>query len=631
MIYDADFTAVSQQSYWPKYNKILVENCKEGSTLLLNTVCKTVDELNSMMPQEMRKLIAQKKLKVMLMDASAISAKAGLPGRINSAMQTAFFMLSGVLPVDKAIEIWKKTIVKTFTRKGQKVVDMNIAQVDMTMEQGAVFELKYPDNWGDIAEGEHVKNFNARVERTIKGAPEFIRRTFLPIALGQSEHLPVSAFDRNGEMMTGTTKYFKRGIATEVPVWNSESCIQCLQCAVACPHAVIRPYLADESETSGAPLKFLDAKNPVANKYGKYKFAIQASPLDCTGCAVCVKICPKPGTLTMTHIEKCEAEEEKKYNFTEGLTYKAGNWSMDDCEKAFAFRRAHFEFHGACGGCGETAYITNLTRLYGSRMIIANATGCSSIYGFSYPYSPFATDEKGHGPAWANSLFEDNAEFGMGMVCAISQRRDRIKQIGAKVIAKEDCPAGLRAALKEWIEHAHEIGGSEVAAVALKAELEKINCDCPDISFLKAPETQEIFAKPVMVIIGGDGWAYDIGYGGLDHIMASGLDFTLLVLDTEVYSNTGGQRSKATPLGAIAKFAAAGKRQEKKDLAAICMAYNDAYVASVNLGANFMHTVKTLREAVEYNGPSLIIAYSPCIEHGMRSMAESITAEKLAA
>lgn len=304
---------------------------------------------------------------------------------------------------------------------------------------------------------------------------------------------------------------------------------------------------------------------------------------------------------------------------------------MDDCEKAFAFRRPHFEFHGACAGCGETAYITNLTRLYGSRMIIANATGCSSIYGFSFPYSPYNTDEKGHGPAWANSLFEDNAEFGFGMVVALQQRRDRIKEAAARVAASDSCPAGLKEALNNWIAHAHEVQGSEEAGEKLKQELAKMNCDCPDITLLKQKDNQEIFAKPVLLIVGGDGWAYDIGFCGLDHIMASGADFTLLVLDTEVYSNTGGQRSKATPLGAVAKFAASGKRQNKKDLAAIAMSYQDAYVASVNLGANFMHAIKTLREAVEYNGPALVVAYCPCIEHGMKSMAESMNAEKLAA
>lgn len=568
----------------------------------------------------------------MLMDASDISARAGLPGRINSAMQTAFFMLSGVLPTERAIEIWKKTIIKTFTKKGQKVVDMNLAQVDMTMEPGAVFEVKYPDNWGTIPDGQNVNDFKARMEKTVKNAPDFIKRVFMPSALGQGEQLPVSVFDRNGEMMIGTTRFYKRAVAVSVPVWNSETCIQCLQCVVACPHAVIRPYLAEEGEAAGAPLKFLDAKNPVANKYGKYKFAIQASPLDCTGCSVCAKICPKPGTLVMTPLEKVDKVESEKFEHcSEKIAYKAGNWAMDDVEKAFAFRRAHFEYHGACAGCGETAYITNLTRLYGPRLIVANATGCSSIYGFSFPYSPYCTDERGHGPAWANSLFEDNAEYGFGMVVAITQRRDRIKAVAAKVAAKEDCPAELRTALQNWIEHAHEIQGSETTGNALRAELEKINCDCPDISFLKAKENLEILVKPVIIIQGGDGWAYDIGFGGLDHIMASGMDFTVIILDTEVYSNTGGQRSKATPLGAIAKFAAAGKRQDKKDIAAIAMSYNDAYVASVNLGANFMHTIKTLREAVEYNGPSLVVCYCPCIEHGLRSMAESITAEKLAA
>ena len=632
-VYDSDFTAVSQQAYWCKYHTMLIQNCREGSILLLNTNCKTVEDLNAAMPQSMRAMIAAKHLKLMLMDASRISFEAGLPGRINSAMQTAFFMLSGVLPKDQAIEIWKKTIIKTFTKKGQEVVNKNLAQVDLTQKEGAVFELKYPENWGEAPEGEDVQQFNERMEKALTGAPEFIRKVFMPTALGQGESLPVSAFKRNGDMMTGTTRYYKRGIAVSVPVWTADTCVQCNSCVIACPHAVIRPYLATEEEIKDSPVKFLDAKNPIVKKYGTYKFAIQASPLDCTGCGVCTKVCPTAakGTLVMKQLPTVEHEEYRKQVFLdEHVSYKCEKFTTDDKEKALAFVMPHFEYHGACAGCGETAYITQMTRLFGQRMIIANATGCSSIYGFSFPYSPYNTDKNGHGPAWANSLFEDNAEFGFGMVCAVSQRRDKIKDIAKKVAANEKCPESLKAAINNWLEHAAEIDGSEQTAEVLKAELAKITCDCPDVKFLQAPENIELLRKPVMVIQGGDGWAYDIGFGGLDHVLASSMDFTIMVLDTEVYSNTGGQRSKATPLGAVARFAAAGKRQNKKDLAAIAMSYTDTYVASINMGANYMHAIKTMREAVEYNGPSLIVCYCPCIEHGLKNMGESINAQKLA-
>ncbi|CAL5970181.1 Pyruvate-flavodoxin_oxidoreductase 4 [Hexamita inflata] len=633
-VYDSDFTACSQQSYWNKYQTMIVNSCRKGSILLLNTSCKTIEDFNRCMPKNMRAMIAAKNLKLMVMDASDISDKAGLPGRINSAMQTAFFMLSGVLPQEKAIEIWKKTIVKTFKKKGESVVNKNLAQVDATLAAGAVFEVKYPTTWGDAPEGEEVKLYTDRMEKALVGAPDFIRKVMMPTALGQGNNLPVSAFTRNGDMMTGTTRFYKRGIAVSVPTWQADTCIQCMQCAVVCPHAVIRPYLATDEEIKNSPIKFLDSKNPTAAKYGKFKFAIQASPLDCTGCGVCVKVCPTAakGTLVMHNIEKVEHEEYKKQIFLDDhVSYKADGFSLDDREKAIAFRMPHFEFHGACAGCGETAYITQFTRLFGQKMIIANATGCSSIYGFSFPYSPYNTDKNGHGPAWANSLFEDNAEFGYGMVVAISQRRDKVKEIAAKVGKNADCPQDLKQAITNWLERAHEIEGSEVTGNILRAMINQETYDCADMKFLLAQENQELFRKPVIVIQGGDGWAYDIDFGGVDHILASGLDFTIMIIDTEVYSNTGGQKSKATPLGAVVRFASAGKRTDKKDIAIIAMSYSNAYVASINMGANYMHAVKTIREAVEYNGPSLIVAYCPCIEHGLKDMSESVAAQKLAA
>ncbi|KAH0575808.1 Pyruvate-flavodoxin oxidoreductase 4 [Spironucleus salmonicida] len=634
-VYDANFTSVSQPSYWTKYNTTLVENCKEGSILLLNTPCKTVEDVNAHMPKNMRAMIAQKKLIVKLMDASAVALKVGLPGRINSGMQTAFFLLSGVLPSEQAVEIWKKTIIKTFKKKGDAIVNQNLSQVDATCEADAILDLSYPENWGQEGdEGEHVQAYNDRVNAVIKDAPAFIRDVFMPVALGKGEDLPVSAFARNGSMMTGTTKYFKRSIAVQVPVWESATCIQCNLCVVSCPHAVIRPYLATNEEAAKAPegFNFLDSKNKIVEKYGKFKFAIQASPLDCTGCAVCVQVCPTAakGTLKMENIDACSSAQQVRQNYVETIPNKATEFTMDERQQAFFYREPYFEYHGACAGCGETAYITHLCRMFGDRMIIANATGCSSIYGFSYPFNPYSPDSKGKGPAWANSLFEDNAEFGFGMVCAIAQRRDRIKAIVSKVISDEKTPAELKDVCQNWLSVSSDVDKSHTVGQELRVAINKIDTDCENITFLKQRENQEIFGKPCIVIIGGDGWAYDIGYGGLDHILASGLDFTVIVVDTEVYSNTGGQCSKATPMGAVARFAAAGKKADKKDLGLIAQSYQNCFVGSINLNANFNHAVKTMREAVEWNGPSLVLAYSPCIEHG-QNMAETAASQKLAA
>ncbi|KAH0575862.1 Pyruvate-flavodoxin oxidoreductase 3 [Spironucleus salmonicida] len=634
-VYEANFTSISQPSYWTKYNTTLVENCKEGSILLLNTHCKTIEQLNENMPKSMRIVIAQKKLKVMLMDASAVALKVGLPGRINSGMQTAFFLLSGVLPADQAVEIWKKTIIKTFQKKGDAIVNQNLSQVTATCEPNAITELTYPENWGQEAEeGVEVKAYNKRIDAVLQNAPDFIKNVFMPVALGKGQDLPVSAFTRNGSMMTGTTKYFKRSIAVQVPVWESATCIQCNLCVVACPHAVIRPYLATDEEAAKAPesVKMLVSKNKIVEKYGQFKFAIQASPLDCTGCGVCVNVCPTAakGTLKMAEIHSVQDVECVKQDYVETLSNKAEGFTLDERQQAFFYREPHFEYHGACAGCGETAYITHLCRLFGDRMIIANATGCSSIYGFSYPFNPYATDSKGNGPAWANSLFEDNAEFGFGMVCATTQRRDKVKEVVSKVIADETETVELKSACSAWLAVADDVDKSFEESIKFKSVIQGSTSSSINAVFLKQKETLEILNKPAIVIIGGDGWAYDIGYGGLDHILASGQDFTILVVDTEVYSNTGGQCSKSTPLGAVARFAAGGKRNFKKDLGMIAQQYPEVYVASINLNANFNHAVKSMREAVEWKGPSILIAYSPCIEHG-QSMTESAQQEKLAA
>nr|WHT24065.1 ferredoxin/flavodoxin-dependent pyruvate dehydrogenase [Giardia intestinalis] len=640
LIHDADFTAVSQPSYLTKYNILLVERCKPGSLLLLNTSASNVEEVTAAIPRNMRKMIEDKGLKLMVMDASEISLEAGLPGRINSALQTAFFLLSGVLPSDQAIDIWKKTVIKTFSRKGEKVVNMNLACIDATIKEGAIKEIKYPKNWASIEEGSFVKMYNKRIERIISAAPEFVKDVMLPATTGRGDELRVSAFRKGGFMMTGTTQYAKRNIAVQVPVWQSSTCIQCMLCVTACPHAVLRPYLVNaEEEEKLAPVirdQLIPIKNPVVKSKGNFKLAIQASTLDCTGCQVCSQVCPtrEKGTLKMEVTHNVEAREvEKFYSLNDNVSVKTDDWTLDESEKAYQYRRPLFEYHGACAGCGETAYITHVTRLFGSRLIIANATGCSSIYGFSFPFSPYTKNSKGQGPAWANSLFEDNAEFGMGMLVGIQQRRERILETVKGLVAKNLGGDEFIEAANSWIENYNKITESETAGDKLKKQILSLSTDCSELKeardLLALPSNLDLLARPLILIQGGDGWSYDIGFAGLDHVLSTGLDVTILVLDTEVYSNTGGQRSKATPLGAVARFAAAGKRTEKKDLGQIAMAYNNVYVGSISLGYSHTAAIKTIREAFEWTGPSIVMAYAPCIEHGEDMKASNAT-QKLA-
>nr|ABW76111.1 pyruvate:ferredoxin oxidoreductase [Retortamonas sp. Vale] len=622
-VYDADFTAVSQPAYWSRYNTVLVKNCKPGSILPLNSSAKTVEEVTDAMPKEMRGMIAAKKLRVKIMDASAIALKAGLPGRINSAMQTAFFLLSGVLPADDAIEIWKKTIIKTFSKKGEDVVRKNIGSVDATLEEGAIFNLEYPANWGEFADGHEVKEYQHRFHRLTDNAPAFIRDVFMPTCLGKGEELPASAFKIGGSMMTGTAKYAKRGIAVKVPLWDESTCIQCNQCVSACPHAVIRPYLVNAEEEEKLPgnvrSHLVPSKNMTAKEKGEFKFIIQPSPYDCTGCGVCVAVCPtaKKGTLKMELIQDVIEVENHKFEALDSIVAnKAENWTIEEvCARpgTIGFRTPLFEYHGACAGCGETAYITQMCRLFGDRLIIANATGCSSIYGFSFPYSPYSTNSKGRGPAWGNSLFEDNAEFGYGMLAAIGQRRNAALQAVEKLAAKGVCADEAKA----WMENFSKVEESETTGKALLEALKASKSEEEEVKYLLQPSVSELFPRPLILIQGGDGWAYDIGFGGVDHVLGTGMDITIMVLDTEVYSNTGGQCSHATPIGAVARFAQAGKENNKKDIGMIAMAYPNTYVASISFNANPRHALRCMREAMEWRGPSLLLCYSPCMEHGI--------------
>ncbi|MCL4515436.1 MAG: pyruvate:ferredoxin (flavodoxin) oxidoreductase [Firmicutes bacterium] len=603
LIDQADFIACHNPSYVTRYN--VLDGIKTGGTFLLNSSW-TAKEMEYRLPASMKRTIAQKKLKLYNIDAVKIAHEVGLRGRINMVMQAAFFKIANVMPVDKAFEYMKKAIEKTYGRKGDKVVAMNIAAIDRTAE--ALEEIKYPAGWANA-----VNEAAAAAD-----VPAYVRDVINPILALEGDNLPVSAFSPDGVVPTGTTKYEKRGIAIEIPKWDAANCIQCNQCSFVCPHAAIRPYLAKPEDLKKAPAGF-ETKAAIGKEAAGLQFRIQVNPLDCTGCGNCADICPsKVKSLVMEPLQSWVEEESENYEFAEKLPGVEANFNPETV-KGSQFRLPLFEFSGACAGCGETPYIKLATQLFGDRMVIANATGCSSIYGGSEPTCPYTTNGKGEGPAWANSLFEDNAEFGYGINLAINQKRNRLAALVAEAV-QGNIPAELKEAFNAWLEGKDDADNSRAAA-------EKIRTLLPEA--VKKADGQlkqtlseingfaDYLIKKSIWIIGGDGWAYDIGYGGLDHVLASGEDVNILVLDTEVYSNTGGQSSKSTPTGAIAKFAAAGKKTRKKDLGLMAMSYGYVYVASVSMGANQNQVVKAMVEAEKYKGPSLIIAYSPCINHGI--------------
>ena len=516
-------------------------------------------------------------------------------------MQAAFFKLSEVIPYEDAEKYMKAAIKKTYGKKGDAVVNMNYAAVDGAIEH--LVEVKYPESWATTTEGAPM---------VAVADDKYFREVINPILRQEGDKLPVSAFAPDGVVPVGTTKYEKRGTAVHVPVWIPENCIQCNQCSYVCPHAVVRPVLATEEQLKGAPASFA-VKD--ATGFKGYKFRIQVSPYDCTGCGSCANVCPaKSKALVMKPIAEAVAADAENAEFAAKLpeTDKVYNTNT---VKGSQFAKPLFEFSGACAGCGETPYIKLVTQLFGDRMIIANATGCSSIYGGSAPTCPYTTNDKGHGPAWANSLFEDNAEFGYGMNLAYAARRNEIKaDVEALVNGAWADYADGKAAAEAWLNGMDDAEASKTAAAELIAACEA-KADTDEAKRILAQK--DCLVKKSVWIFGGDGWAYDIGYGGLDHVLASGEDVNVLVLDTEVYSNTGGQASKSTPTGSIAKFAASGKRVKKKDLGMMAMSYGYVYVAQVAMGANMNQLLKALKEAEAYKGPSLVIAYATCINHGV--------------
>jgi len=607
-----DFVACHVPSYLDKYD--LLQGIKPGGTFLFNSIWDA-EEVKEILPDNMKKVLADKNIKFYIINATKIAEEIGLGTRINTIMQSAFFKIANVIPYDQAVIEMKNMIKKSFGRKGEEVVKMNNLAVD---RGGDVLEVLVPEEWKNLPDVPFKYIREGQV-------PEFITNVSDVMNAQQGDILPVSTFLKreDGTFPAGTTKYEKRGVAVNIPEWISDNCIQCNQCAYVCPHAAIRPFLLTDDELSKAPAGTTTQQGKAGIK--EYKFRIQVSPLDCTGCGSCVDVCPSPEkSLVMEPLNTQMDEAERFVYMDEVVGYKDTVVDKNKTVKNSQFAQPLFEFSGACAGCGETPYIKTITQLFGERMMIANATGCSSIYGGSAPSTPYAPNYKsGKGPAWANSLFEDNAEYGFGMAVGVQKMRERI----AMMIDTANWSAEAKEAGKNWIESMEEATVSEEASAKLLKAIDGINDEnATEVKMLK-----DYLVKKSVWIFGGDGWAYDIGYGGVDHVIATGKDVNILVVDTEIYSNTGGQASKATPVGAVAKFAAAGMRTRKKDLGAMAMTYGYVYVAQVSMGASQSQFFKAIKEAEAYPGPSIIIAYAPCISHGIRiGMGKTQTEEKLA-
>jgi pyruvate-ferredoxin/flavodoxin oxidoreductase len=610
-IQTADYIACHKSSYVDVYD--ILDGIKEEGTFVLNSNWNTIEDLEANLPGKMRREIAQNRLKFYNVDAVKIAAEVGLGERINMIMQTAFFKLANVLPVDEAVDLLKEAIEKTYGAKGRKIVEMNWKAVDAALD--AVEEIQYPESWADAKDDPVVK----------RGEPEFVCEMARPVLAQRGDKLPVSRMPLCGIFPTGTSKYEKRAVAIEVPEWIKENCIQCNQCAYVCPHSAIRPYLLNDEELKKAPESF-EALEAKGKELAGHHYRIQVSPLDCVGCGNCADICPaKQKALVMQRLETQRDVQVPNFDYAAALPVRKdlmSKWTV----KGSQFQQPLLEYSGACQGCGETPYVKLATQLFGDRMMIANATGCSSIWGGSAPTSPFTVNEEGYGPAWANSLFEDNSEYGYGMFLGNTQRRKMLVDKVKKAL-EGDVPSELREALEGWLGDWLDGEKSKEWSRKIKAALGE-----PTEGILKELyDRRDLFTKPSQWVVGGDGWAYDIGYGGLDHVLAMGEDVNHLVLDTEVYSNTGGQSSKATPIGSVAKFASSGKKTKKKDLGLMAMTYGYVYVASIAMGANKNQTIKALIEAEQYPGPSLIIAYCPCINHGIKAgMVKTQEEERLA-
>ena len=622
LIHKANFVACHNPSYVNKYN--MVQELVDGGTFLLNCPWD-MEGLEKHLPGQVKAFIADHNIKFYTIDGIKIGKEIGLGGRINTVLQSAFFKLASIIPEEEAIDLMKKAAKATYGRKGDKIVQMNYDAIDAGAKQ--VVEVQVPDSWKSC---EDEGLFSPEVKGGREDVVGFVKNIQAKVNAQEGNTLPVSAFKDyvDGSTPSGSSAYEKRGIAVDIPVWKEENCIQCNRCSYVCPHAVIRPVALTEEELAKAPegTKTIDMIGMPG-----MKFAITVSAYDCTGCGSCANVCPgKKGekALLMENMEANVASQDI-FDFGREIEVKPEVVAKFKPEtvKGSQFKQPLLEFSGACAGCGETPYAKLVTQLFGDRMYIANATGCSSIWGNSSPSTPYTVNDKGQGPAWSNSLFEDNAEFGYGMLLAQKAIRKRLKEEVEAVAASAEASAEVKAACQEYLDTFNCGASNGDASDKLVAALEGCDCEtCKDIV-----KNKDFLAKKSQWVFGGDGWAYDIGFGGVDHVLASGEDINVMVFDTEVYSNTGGQSSKATKTGATAQFAAGGKETKKKDLASIAMSYGYVYVAQIAMGADFNQTVKAIAEAEAYPGPSLIIAYAPCINHGIKKgMSKAQTEEALA-
>ena len=615
LIDNADYIACHNQSYVNEYD--LLKGLKKGGTFVLNTIWSE-QELESHLPAKMKNYLANNDINFYTVNATKIAQEIGLGNRINMIMQSAFFKLANIIPEEEATNYLKTSINKAYGKKGEKVVNMNYAAV----EQGknALVKINIPSSWATAVDDNHVN----------ENEPEFIRNILRPVNAQEGDNLPVSAFNgiEDGTFPNGTAAYEKRGIAINVPEWIPENCIQCNQCSYICPHATIRPFLLNEEEVNKAPENFV-TKKATGKAFAGLQYKIQVDTMDCTGCGNCADVCPaKEKALVMKPLETQTEVEIPNWEFAVSQVSYKGDLVEGKTVKDSQFKTPLHEFSGACAGCGEPAYIKLATQLFGERMMIANATGCSSIWGGSAPSTPYTINHEGKGPSWANSLFEDNAEFGFGMYLGVKQIRAKLADLMTELLSLEDVSCS-KEVFENWLDNKDCGQGSKEASKKVLETIE--NCSCSGRAkelIEEIKQRKDYLVKRSQWILGGDGWAYDIGYGGLDHVLASGEDVNVLVFDTEIYSNTGGQASKSTPVAAMAKFAAAGKRSRKKDLGMMAMSYTNVYVAQVAMGADKNQLIKAMIEAENYDGPSLIIAYAPCISHGLKEGMGRTTANQ---
>ena len=612
LVRHADFVACHNKAYVANYD--MVSDLKEGGSFLLACDWADVAALDAHLPVSMRRAIARKHINLYVIDSVAIAAELGLGNRTNTILQAAFFHITGIIPDDKAVEYMKAAALKSYGKKGEKVVNMNYAAVDRGI-CGAV-KIDYPASWADLADETPAPR---------KDVPEFVTKILEPVNNMHGDELPVSAFVglEDGTWPQATSKYEKRGVAVKVPAWDASKCVQCNQCSYVCPHAAIRPFLLTEQEVANAPEK-MDVAD-TKPKASEYKYRLQCAVLDCQGCGSCVTVCPTKA-ISMEPLDT-QRHEEANWEYIDALP-EVRNTYGDDTVKGSQFNQPLLEFNGSCAGCGETPYAKLVTQLFGDHMYIATATGCSQVWATSFPSFPYCTNKKGFGPALGGSLFENNAEFGMGISLSVEQQRAALRTKVEELMSKIDENSDLYAAAKAWDDNFNVSAKSEAVSDALKAAV--TGAEVPEDAKEALDYVQrnaEHLRKKSVWIFGGDGWAYDIGYGGLDHVISTGANVNIMVFDTEVYSNTGGQASKSSPRSAVAQFAAAGKRTKKKDLGMMAMSYRDVYVAQVAMGANPAQLLRAVKEAESYDGPSIVICYSPCINHGLRAGMANVMTE----